>query len=431
LIDNLCSKTIPFEQHGISPSKVSSHALKVVSGLQKAGHEAYLVGGCVRDLILGYEPKDFDVATNAEPEQVRRLFSNCRLIGRRFRLAHVRFGREIIEVATYRAGAGEGAPEDDDLEHSESGRILRDNVYGTREQDALRRDFTINALYYDPATETVLDDVGGFCDLREGQIRVIGDPEQRYREDPVRMLRAMRFAAKLGLRVEEKSLTPIHALATLLGDVPPARMFEEILKLFHGGCALQVFELIRQHGLFRIVFPDTDAALEGSDDVARQLIPRALKNTDDRINIGKHVNPAFVFAVLLWPLVQKQIERRADDGASYQECLRLAARDALSDHLRHSSIPKRFSTIMRDMWFLQPRLERRIPRTIFRLLESERFRAAYDFMCLRAAAGELPEELCQWWTQIQEQNEDGKRQMIAQLPKPGGKRRRRKKKKKS
>lgn len=399
--------------------------------LQKAGYEAYLVGGCVRDLILGYEPKDFDVVTSAEPEQVKKEFSNCRLIGRRFRLAHVRYGREIIEVATYRAGTGDDVDEDDDLEHSESGRILRDNVYGTREQDAVRRDFTINALYYDPATESVIDDVGGFCDLREGHIRVIGDPERRYREDPVRMLRALRFAAKLGLRVEENSLRPIDDMAQLLADVPPARMFEEVLKLFHGGSAVQVFELMRQHGLFTVVFPHTDSILDSGDETGRKLIPGALRNTDDRINIGKHVNPAFVFAVLLWPVVLKQIRFYEDNGVTYQECLRLATRDAISQQVKHISIPRRFTTIMREIWSLQPRLEKRNPRTIFRLLDADRFRAAYDFLCLRVYAGELPEELCQWWTRIQELSEEAMRQMVALLPRPGGRRRRKKKKKKS
>lgn len=409
-------------------SRISGNALKVVKALQQAGFEAYLVGGCVRDLILGYEPKDFDVVTSATPEQVRVQFSNCRLIGRRFRLAHVRFGREIIEVATYRAGAAADIDEGG-LEHSESGRILRDNIYGTREQDAVRRDFTINALYYDPATENVMDDVGGFCDLREGQIRIIGNPEQRYREDPVRMLRALRFAAKLGLRVEEGTLTPVDQLAQLLDEVPPARMFEEILKLFHGGCAVQVFELLRQHGLFAIVFPQIDAVLDSGDEFARRLLPLALKNTDERINIGKHVNPAFVFAVFLWPVVLRQVEKHASDGHAHQECLRLAAREVVGAQVKHITIPRRFTTIIRDMWFLQPRLERRNPRTIFRLLEADRFRAAYDFLCLRIAAGELEQELCLWWTQIQELPDDDKRQMVAQLPK--GRRRKKKKKKKS
>jgi len=451
---DLSTKSIPAEQHGISQARISPNALKVCHQLQKAGYDGYLVGGCVRDLILGYEPKDFDVVTNATPEQVRALFSNCRLIGRRFRLAHVRFGREIIEVATYRAGAADMAddePDDDsdddfddvdddtgddirddarvDISHSETGRILRDNVYGTREQDAARRDFTINALYYDPKTETVLDDVSGFCDLREGQIRIIGDANQRYREDPVRMLRALRFAAKLGLRVNPSTLDPIDELAELLTDVPPARLFEEALKLFHGGCATQVFELIRQHGLYQAMFPGSNAVLDRDDGVAWRLIPAALNNTDARINSGKHTNPAFLFGVVLWPVVRRNVYKYTDDGMAYNEALRLAASDAIGQQIRFTSIPKRFSSIIREIWALQPRLERRNPRTIFKLLEAERFRAAYDFLCLRVQAGELPEELCQWWTQIQEESPDQQHVRVTQLPKPGGGRRRNKSRK--
>jgi poly(A) polymerase len=310
--------TIPRPDHEISRASISSAALKVLYGLKEAGYQSFLVGGGVRDLLLGREPKDFDVGTDATPEEIRNLFRSCRLIGRRFRLAHVRFGREVIEVATFRARHDEQSGEGSDSAHSEEGRILRDNVFGSLEEDAWRRDFTVNALYYDIKNFSVVDYVGGLDDLKAGTLKLIGDPEQRYREDPVRMLRAVRFAAKLGFRIHPDTEEPMHDLGQLLEDIPSARLFEEVLKLFLGGCALTTFELLRHYDLFRYLFPMTDEALSHEEEgFPITFVARALENTDNRLAENKPVTPAFLYAALLWEPVRLRTQELIEQGAVF------------------------------------------------------------------------------------------------------------------
>jgi len=359
--------------------------------------------------MLGYEPKDFDVVTNALPEEIAGLFRSARVIGRRFQLVHVRFGREIIEVATYR-----GLPSSaDDEDKTDSGRLLRDNVFGTQEEDAMRRDITVNALYYDHHDFSVIDYVDGVKDLDAGLLRMIGDPETRYREDPVRMLRVLRFGAKLGFRLDEQTAAPIKRLAHLLDEVPAARRFEEVLKLFHSGSALPTFELLRRYDLFQYLFPLTEKSLAGEDEAyASIFVPRALQNTDDRIQQGKPVTPAFLFAVLLWGPAKHVQMRHVGNGMSPAEALRHAAQEVLSRQSSYTSIPKRFSGPMREIWNLQARFERRRGKMAFKMLDHERFRAAYDFLLLRAEAGEVETELAHWWTEFQEVEMDARRAMV-------------------
>jgi poly(A) polymerase len=425
---------IPRAGHGVSRANISRNALKVLYRLREAGYRACLVGGGVRDLLLGREPKDFDVATDAHPEEVQRLFRNCRLIGRRFRLAHVHFGREIIEVATFRAPHENGDEEPGEAQNSdalvEGGRIIRDNVYGTIEQDAWRRDFTVNALYYDIADFSVLDYVGGMEDLRQGVLRLIGDPEVRFREDPVRMLRAVRFAAKLGFRLDAACEAAIPRLAGLLSEVAPARLFDEAIKLFHGGYGLQTFEMLRRHDLFRYLFPATEEALSHEEDgFPITFVANALKNTDARIHEEKGVNPAFLYAVMLWEPVRRLADRLGENGTPWLQALQHAGGAVLAEQAAHISIPKRIGLPMREIWEMQPRFEQRRGGRALRLLGHPRFRAAYDFYCLRAASGEALEEGCSWWTRIQEVSADEQRRMISETEEgaasPGGRRRRR------
>jgi len=354
----------------------------------------------VRDLLLGREPKDFDVATDASPEQVREVFRNCRLVGRRFRLAHVHFGQEIIEVATFRAGQD---AEDAEQHQNDEGRLLRDNVYGTIEQDALRRDFSVNALYYNVADFSIIDYAGGVEDLQNGVLRLLGDPETRYREDPVRMLRAMRFAAKLGFRIAAETEGPIAGLGPLLADIPPARLFEEVLKLFLGGTAVGSFEKLRQYGLFAQLFPDTEACLARLDhEFPLTLVLKGLENTDNRVREDKPVTPAFLFAVLLWEPVRQRAEVLQADGTAPHQAIQQAASEVLSRQLECVALPRRFSTPMQEIWLLQPRFGHTRGKRPQRLLAHPRFRAAYDFMLLRASAGEADPELAAWWTDLQE-----------------------------
>ncbi|WP_440997396.1 polynucleotide adenylyltransferase PcnB [Arhodomonas sp. SL1] len=402
---------IPRSEHRISRAQISDNALKVLYRLKNAGYGAYLVGGGVRDLSLGREPKDFDIATDATPEQVNELFRNCRLIGRRFRLAHVHFGREIIEVATFRAltvdeeAAGE--------EHvSEDGMILRDNAYGTIEEDALRRDFTINALYYNIADFSIVDYAGGMRDLEGGVVRLIGDPEVRFREDPVRMLRAVRFAVKLGFRLDPEIMGAIPRFAPLLAEVPAARLFEEVLKLFMGGQGEGTFELLRRVGLFRYLFPATDELLDGAgDDVAVRFVARALANTDLRIMEERPVTPAFLFAALLWPVVEERASASRDDADSYPQALQEAAAEVVQEQVAVVTIPKRFGVPMREIWSLQPRFDNRTGKRAQRLLGHPRFRAAYDFLLLRAEAGDAERELAEWWTAYQDADAEQRKAM--------------------
>lgn len=426
---NVQATTIPRSAHTVSRSNISEGALKVLYRLKEAGFQSCLVGGGVRDLLLGREPKDFDVGTDAHPEQVRKLFRNCRLIGRRFRLAHVRFGREIIEVATFRScHDGEGGAGQDAL-LNEEGRILRDNVYGTLEEDVYRRDFTVNALYYDINGFSVIDHVNGLEDLRAGVLRVIGDPDQRYREDPVRMLRAVRFAAKLGFRIHPDSEQPLFELGHLLSDVPPARLFEEVLKLFQGGYALTTFEMLRHYDLFRYMFPLTEEALTHQQQAfPLMLVSRALENTDRRLAENKPVTPAFLYAALLWEPMRMRAEAMQAQGASPAESIQAAGNQMVTEQAQHTSLPKRYSYPMREIWLLQTRLERRRGRAPYRLLEHPRFRAAYDFLLLRSECGEADRALADWWTQFQDLNSVEREQMIRQSAKGRPKRRRRRKK---
>ncbi len=397
---------VPRNDHVISRANISDNALKVLYRLHNAGYAAHLVGGGVRDLSLGREPKDFDVATDATPEQVRTLFRNCRLIGRRFRLAHVHFGREIIEVATFRAlhDAAEVATGGEPLKDRliEDGLVLRDNVFGTIEEDALRRDFTVNALYYNIADFSVVDYTGGMADLERGTLRLIGDPERRYREDPVRMLRAIRFAVKLGFRLDEVTAEPIRELGGLLAGIPAARLFEEVLKLFLGGQAAESFEMLRHYDVFGYLFPETEAAL-AKDPHGRGVafIAEALGNTDSRITDGKPVTPAFLFAALLWAPVLERTRELDSEADTYPQALQQATADVMDEQIRTVTIPKRFSIPMREIWHLQPRFERRGGKRALRLAGHPRFRAAYDFLLLRANAGEVDPALAQWWTDFQ------------------------------
>lgn len=440
---------IPRAEHPISRSRISENALKVLYRLKEAGYASLLVGGCVRDLWLQREPKDFDVVTDARPEEIRRLFRNARLIGRRFRLAHVRFGREIIEVATFRGLArtaeteeelvGEHSVDEAELPPEEAKArarpappmpvVVDQNVFGTQEEDALRRDFTVNALYYNIRDFTVMDYVGGVHDLKAGCLRMIGDPETRYREDPVRMLRAVRFAAKLGFRIEEKTAAPIRDLAPLLATVPPARLYEEVLKLFHGGYAVETFELLRAYGLFRYLFPLTEEALAREEEgFPLVLVPRALAGTDARIAEGKPVTPAFLFAALLWEPVRRRARELSERGWHLQEALARAADEVLREQARVVAIPRRMSGPAREIWFLQNRFERRTGRRALRLMEHKRFRAAYDFLLLRAESGEADPALAKWWTRFQQADAAQRLAMIQALAPAcaaGGRRRRR------
>lgn len=419
---------IPRDEHNISRANISKNAVKVLYRLSKSGYEAYLVGGGVRDLLLGREPKDFDVATNALPEEVKEVFSNCRLIGRRFRLAHVHFGREIIEVATFRSNLNDS--DDGGDRRMENGRILRDNVYGTLEEDAQRRDLTINALYYSVDNFSVVDFANGMSDLQQGIIRLLGDVESRYREDPVRLLRVIRFAAKLGFVIEPQTEAPIIKLAPLLKDVPSSRLYEEVLKLFLGGAALESFEKLRHYELFGQLFPATEEALSHEDhEFPITFVSRGMANTDERLRQNKSVTPAFLFAVLLWEPVRLRAERFQAQGAHPVEALQNAASDVLSEQSQHVSIPKRFSYPMRDIWQLQVRFTQRQGNRPQRLMTHPKFRAAYDFLLLRAESGEVERELSDWWTLYQDANSQQKLSMTEQGNRGRGKRRRRRRKK--
>lgn len=394
---------IPRPEHNISRAHISKPALKVLYRLKDAGYQAFLVGGGVRDLLLGHQPKDFDVATDARPEEIRALFGNSRLIGRRFRLAHVRFGREIIEVATFR---GTGNDDQQDGEHviHESGRILKDNAWGSIEEDAIRRDFTVNALYYNIADFSIWDFAGGVDDIAHGWLRLIGDPETRYREDPVRMLRAARLAAKLGLELHPEAAEPIPRLADLLDGVPPARLFDEFLKLFQSGHALESYRKLVQFGLFEHLFPMTARVLaEDSQADFRALIEAALANTDRRIADELPVTPMFLFAVLLWrPVQRRAAELMHDEELPRGKALAEAAAEVNSAQVARVALPKRFSLPMREVLQLQARFEDQRPRRVRSLLQHKRFRAAYDLMLLRAEVGEVPGELAEFWTAAQQ-----------------------------
>ncbi|SFR53102.1 polynucleotide adenylyltransferase PcnB [Thiomicrospira sp. ALE5] len=397
-------QTYSGHQQGIHHRLIAKPALDTVFSLKRAGYDAYLVGGAVRDLMLGIEPKDFDIVTNASPDQVKKVFRHrCQLIGRRFRLAHVRYGRLVIEVATFRGGQDDSDPA---RQVDESGRLVRDNVYGTMDEDVWRRDFTINALYYDPKRDQVIDYVAGHADLQAGQIALIGDPWVRYREDPVRMIRAVRFAAKLGFNLAPTTEAPIAELGSLLKEVSNARMFDEVLKLFHSGAAIIVFEKLRHYDLFKHLFPLTDDVLATeSEHFPRQFVMAALQSTDRRIAEDKPVNPAFLFAAMLWePMMQARQDYLAE-GLSPQDAMYAAAGDVLNIQCSHTAVPKRFTAQIRDIWNLQFRLHKRFGDRAATLRAHPRFRAAYDFIGIRVAAGETElTELFDWWTEYQDKD---------------------------
>ena len=411
------------QEHNISRDNISPSALKVLYRLCNAGFDAYLVGGSVRDLLLGREPKDFDVVTNARPEQARELFRNSILIGRRFRLVHVRFGTEIIEVSTFRTAHhiadGEGRVVD--------GTIIRDNVYGNIDDDVWRRDLSVNALFYNIKDFTVIDYVGGLQDIQAGRIRLIGDPQQRYIEDPVRLLRVIRFATKLGFRIDPATEAPIRGYTELLKKIPPARLFEETLKMFLGGCALQTFELLRHYDLFTELFPQTEASLtEEEGGFPHMLVVLALQDTDNRLAEGKPVTPGYLIAALLWMPMQALYLEHVSHGMAEVEAVHFASDVVISKQIANTALPRQFTKMARDIWLMQLRLRRINGKQPQRLLEHPRFRAGYDFLLLRARAGENVQELADWWTRFQQEHPPSAVEL--QQPKPGssrGRRRRR------
>jgi poly(A) polymerase len=395
-------KIIPRASHNVSRAEISNSALKVLYRLHNAGFQAFLVGGSVRDALLGLHPKDFDIATDAHPEEVKALFGNCRLIGRRFRLAHVRFGREIIEVATFRGAAT--LENDPEVAHDLEGRILRDNVYGKVEEDVWRRDFTCNALYYNIADFSVWDYVGGVEDIHKRRLVLIGDADQRLREDPVRMLRAIRFAAKLGFDIDASVANAIAQRRSLLRNVPPARLFDECLKLFQAGHAARTFVLLREHRLFEELFPETQEELD-RDETFLRFVTAALESTDRRVAEGQTITPMFLLGVFLWAPVRRHAERlQSLENISDTLALGIAAQDVVALQQPRVSMPRRFTGPMREMLALQPRFAVTKGRRALKFLEHRRFRAAYDLMLLRAEVGELDRQTAEFWSEVQTQN---------------------------
>lgn len=418
---------IPRSEHCISRQDISDSALKVLGRLNKAGYAAYLVGGGVRDLLLGLHPKDFDVATDATPEQIKELFRNCRLIGRRFRLAHIHFGRDIVEVATFRGHHAD--VEDETLASTRDGMIVRDNVFGTLAEDAWRRDFTVNALYYNIADFSVVDYTGGLDDIQQRRLRMIGDPHIRCQEDPVRILRAIRFAAKLQFELEPELVNAIAEQRDRLLAVSSARLYDEVLKLFMSGYASQVLPLLRRYDIFEQMFAATDLSLKKGMLYFDALLQKACANTDNRIHENKPVTPAFLFACLLWGPVQERAEVLRQRKMSPIQAIQEAGYDILSEQSQHIALPKRFRLPIREIWSGQERLINRRGRRAFSLLESKRFRAIYDFLLLRCESGEEElQPLCDWWTKFQSaSHEDQKAMCDALQPKRQGHRPRRRK----
>jgi poly(A) polymerase len=397
--------------HGIELALVSDGAMRTCQTLQQAGFRAYVVGGAVRDLMLGLRPKDFDVATDATPDQVRELFRRARVIGRRFQIVHVLFGRETIEVSTFRAIQ-------DAAETDEHGRVLRDNVWGSQAEDAARRDFTINALYLDPVADVLLDYHDGVRDMKRRVLRIIGDPEQRFREDPVRMLRVARFVAKLGFDIDLKTRAPIGKLAPLISNVPAARLFDEMLKLLVCGHAMACLHELRREGLHHGLLPLLDVILEQPD--GERFVTTALERTDQRVLAGKPISPGFLFASLLWQPVNARWQRSTADGKPSVPALAEAIDEVLEQQASQLAIQRRHQSDMRDIWMMQPRFERRTGRTPFSLLEHLRLRAGYDFLLLRCDAGEIPAELGEWWTAFMEADGAERAEMVKQASANGG-----------
>lgn len=414
---------IPAKTHKIDRNLISPAAIKTCEGLQKAGFKAYLVGGAVRDLLLGYKPKDFDVATNATPEEVYKIFRRSRIIGKRFRLVHVMWGSETIEVSTFRGHHQNQG----DAQTTDSGRIIRDNVFGTIEEDAVRRDFTANALYYDPATQNVLDYHQGVADLNSKLLRMIGDPITRYQEDPVRMLRAVRLSAKLGLKIDPNTEAPIRDLADLLQDVPPSRLFDEMLKLFLSGHAVESVNALRAQHLHHGLLPLLDVVLE--QPLGERFVMLALKNTDDRILGGKSSNPSFLFATLLWHEVLSAWQSYQQQGQPPIPALQMAMNEVIDIQAEKMAIHNRYTATMKEIWAMQPRFEQRAGKRPYALLTHPRYRAGYDFLLLRCASGELPAEIGDWWTEFADASTERRSAML--LPDTGPKKRRRRPRKKS
>ena len=391
-------------QHGIARDRLSRGGLQTCEGLSKAGFKAYIVGGAVRDLMLGGTPKDYDVATNATPEEVRAVFRRSRIIGRRFRIVHVLFGAETVEVSTFRTA------DLSDAQTDEHGRVLRDNVFGSQADDATRRDFSINALYYDPVEETVIDYHGGVKDLRNQVLRIIGDPETRYREDPVRMLRVTRFAARLGFKIDPKTRAPIKQLAGLLSNVPSSRLFDEMMKLLLCGHAVACIKQLRGEHLHHGLLPLLDVILE--QPLGEKFVMLALKRTDERINEGRSVSPGFLFAALLWHEVLAEWPKLKAGGEHPMPALFEAMTIVIDAQKDKLAIQHRITADMREIWALQPRFERRSGRMPHKLLEHPRFRAAYDFVLLRAASGEIDQEIAEWWSAFIDADPDARNALI-------------------
>jgi poly(A) polymerase len=411
---------VPRETHGLGRDAISPSAAKVCTALREAGFSAYVVGGAVRDLLLGIAPEDFDIATDARPEQIRPLFRRALIIGRRFRLVHVMLGGDTVEVSTFR-GADTATAEKD-----EHGRVLRDNVFGTQEEDARRRDFTVNALYYDPASEEIVDFHGGLDDLKKRMLRVIGDPETRYREDPVRMLRGVRLAAKLGLTLEAETRAPIRSLAPLMERVPPARLFDEMLKLLLSGHASACLRQLRDVGLHKGLLPLLDVILE--QPLGERFVTLALAQTDERVLAERPVSPAFLFAALLWHEVLAAWKARQARGERALPALESAMDDVLDTQCAKLAITRKLTATMREVWAMQPRFEQRSGSRAFRLLEAPRFRMAYDFLALRAASGEVAADVEEWWRAFQNADAESRKAML--LPESGARKRRRRRRKK-
>ena len=399
--------TIAHKAHKIDRNLLSNAALKTTEGLHKAGFEAYIVGGAVRDLLLNRTPKDFDVATDATPEEVNRIFRRSRIIGKRFRLVHVLFGDETIEVSTFR---GSHLEDSSDAKTAESGRIIRDNVFGSIVEDAVRRDFTANALYYNPASQEVLDFHNGYADIKAGVLRMIGKPETRYAEDPVRMLRAVRLSAKLGLKIESATQAPIAKMADLLQDVPPSRLFDEMLKLFLSGHAIESVAALREQHLHHGLLPMLDVVLE--QPMGERFVMKALQNTDDRILSGKSANPSFLFASLLWHEMVAAWETYQADGHHMIPALHMAMNEVIATQAEKLAIHNRYTATMKEIWGLQPRFEQRAGKRPFGLLTHPRYRAAYDFLLLRCDSGELPIELGEWWTKFADADGETRSNML-------------------
>ncbi|KFI10129.1 poly(A) polymerase [Vibrio sp. B183] len=417
------------QEHNISRKQISDNALKVLYRLHGAGFDAFLVGGGVRDLLLAQNPKDFDIATNATPEQIRQLFKNCRLIGRRFRLAHIMFGRDIIEVATFRGHHQETSK--NISQQSKEGMLLRDNVYGTIDEDAERRDFTINAMYYNIGDYAIHDYAGGNEDLEDRLVRLIGDPETRYREDPVRMLRAIRFAVKLDFDIEEDTAAPIEEMSPLLRDIPSARLYEESLKMLQSGYGLETYHLMREYNLFQQLFPViSEDFTEEYSSKTEQMLDLVLDSTDQRIEEGKRINPAFMFAAMLWYPLQTRAELLMEKRKlSAYDAIMEASNYILDEQVRTIAIPRRHTATIREIWQLQLRMPRRNGKRAFRLMELNKFRAGFDFLEMRGEVeGGETEQLAKWWETFQNAGRNIRQSMVADLdaesPEQGKKRRR-------